>query len=98
MRLTFTLEILPVVMFQRRSNCDVSKYVIRQVVIRLKIGVKHSPLWIKRKEDCFLNIFLQNQSMVNALVLVKCEDLGRTPRPSGNRLVGEMACSSSCGK
>ena len=82
MRLTFTLEILPVVMFQRRSNCDVSKYVIRQVVIRLKIGVKHSSLWIKRKEDCFLNIFLQNhRAWLTPLFLSNVRTLGGPPGP-----------------
>ena len=82
MRLTFTLEILPVLMFQRRSNCDVSKYVIRQVVIRLKIRVKYSPLWIKRKEDCFLNIFLQNhRAWLTPLFSSNVRTLGGPPGP-----------------
>lgn len=60
MRLTFKLEILPVVMFQRCSNCARSKYVMKQAVIGLKDWGEIPPsalLQVKKKEDCIASFY-----------------------------------------
>lgn len=61
MRLTFKLEILPVVMFQRCFDCDRSKSVMKQAVIRLKDWGEIPPsalLQVKRKEGCTVSFLL----------------------------------------
>ena len=105
MRLTFTLEILLVVTFQRWSDCNISKSVIRQVVIRLKTGVRYLPLLCCGSRERKIALYLfkhffsaESLSMVELIAVPECEDLGSISRPSGNRRSGEMTCSSSHGK
>lgn len=99
MRLTFTLEILPVVLFQRWSDCSLSKSVTRQVVIRLKTGMKHPPLIAAGQDEgrwhrIFLtaeNIFLQHhRAQQKVIALTKCKDLGLIPQALWKRRLREV--------
>ena len=69
------------VVFQRRSNCEC-------IQICHKAGCNQTedwgeiPLWIKRKEDCFLNIFLQNhRAWLTPLLSSNVRTLGGPPGP-----------------